>query len=65
MVTGPGRCLCTLLNARTVPHMPAAPLQTHAILVECYNPISDCWEHVELPSNANPRRSFLAACGLE
>ncbi|EFN57848.1 hypothetical protein CHLNCDRAFT_57342 [Chlorella variabilis] len=40
-------------------------MQTHAILLESYNPTSDCWEHVELPSNANPRRSFLAACGLE
>lgn len=44
-----------------------APLcsQTHAALVEAYNPAVDGWEPVELPSNANPRRSFLAACGLE
>lgn len=40
-------------------------LQTHAILIECYNPVVDVWEHVELPANANPRRSFLAACGIE
>jgi hypothetical protein len=39
--------------------------QTHAILLECYNPTDDSWRHVELPANANPRRSFLAACGLE
>jgi N-acetylneuraminic acid mutarotase len=40
-------------------------MQTHAILIECYNPVVDVWEHVELPPNANPRRSFLAACGIE
>ncbi|KAI3438916.1 hypothetical protein D9Q98_001330 [Chlorella vulgaris] len=40
-------------------------MQTHAILLECYNPTDDSWRHVELPANANPRRSFLAACGLE
>ena len=40
-------------------------MQTHAVLLECYNPAADAWEHVELPANANPRRSFLAACGLE
>ncbi|KAL4434243.1 hypothetical protein ABPG75_000684 [Micractinium tetrahymenae] len=40
-------------------------MQTHALLFEAYNPAADAWEHVELPPNANPRRSFLAACGLE
>ncbi len=43
---------------------PARP-QTHSILVERYNASSNTWVHVELPLNANPRRSFLAACGLE
>ncbi len=41
------------------------PLQTHALLFEAYNAAADTWEHVALPPNANPRRSFLAACGLE
>lgn len=41
------------------------PLQTHALLFEAYNAATDTWEHVALPPNANPRRSFLAACGLE
>ena len=40
-------------------------MQTHAVLVERYSPPSNSWEHVELPLNANPRRSFLAACGVE
>lgn len=44
---------------------PSRSSQTHAILIECYNPVVDVWEHVELPPNANPRRSFLAACGIE
>lgn len=39
--------------------------QTHAILIERYNATADAWEHVALPPNANPRRSFLAACSLE
>jgi hypothetical protein len=38
--------------------------QSHSILIERYNAAADSWEHVELPANANPRRSFLAACGL-
>ncbi|KAL4424907.1 hypothetical protein ABPG77_009636 [Micractinium sp. CCAP 211/92] len=40
-------------------------MQTHALLFEAYNAATDTWEHVALPPNANPRRSFLAACGLE
>ncbi|PSC73864.1 galactose oxidase [Micractinium conductrix] len=40
-------------------------MQTHAVLIERYDAAADSWQHVELPSNANPRRSFLAACGLE
>ena len=44
---------------------PLPPPQTHAILIERYNAAADAWEHVELPPNANPRRSFLSACGLE
>lgn len=40
-------------------------MASHALLCEVYNAADDCWEHVELPPNANPRRSFLAACGLE
>ena len=52
--------------ASTLPHLYFCHiLQTHAILIECYNPVVDAWEHVELPANANPRRSFLAACGIE
>lgn len=42
-----------------------ASLQTHALLFEAYNPAVDAWGHVELPPNANPRRSFLTACALE
>lgn len=49
----------------SLPLLPRLPLQTHAILLECYNPVGDVWDHVELPPNANPRRSFLAACGIE
>ncbi|GAB4816831.1 hypothetical protein N2152v2_003877 [Parachlorella kessleri] len=40
-------------------------METHSVLVERYDSASNSWQHVALPSNANPRRSFLAACGLE
>ena len=41
------------------------PAQTHALLCERYDAAADKWVHVSLPPNANPRRSFLAACGME
>lgn len=40
-------------------------MQTHALLAEWYDPASDSWSHVELPENANPRRSFLSAAALD
>lgn len=59
------RARLALPVATRVPSAPPRSTQTHAILIECYNPVVDVWEHVELPPNANPRRSFLAACGIE
>ena len=53
------------ITAAPAPCFPTLPPQTHAILIERYNAAADAWEHVELPPNANPRRSFLSACGLE
>ena len=42
-----------------------ADMQTHATLCEAYDAAADRWRHVDLPANANPCRSFLAACALE
>ena len=54
------------LDASPTAHpLPVPCVQTHAVLIERYDAAADSWQHVELPSNANPRRSFLAACGLE
>ena len=39
-------------------------MQTHAALAESYDPAADSWQYVAVPANANPRRSFLAACSM-
>jgi len=37
-------------------------MQTHAPLLASYSPGTGAWRHLEVPSQANPRRSFLGAC---
>eukprot|EP00887_Chlorella_sp_A99_P000817 scaffold5.g817.t1 len=39
-------------------------LKSHSLLVETYSPASNSWQHLPVPAHVNPRRSFLAACGV-
>jgi hypothetical protein len=74
--TGTWRCLPELLDCRAYGAAAAvggdvfavgglrSDMQTHSGLLERRRAGAGPWEHVDLPANANPRRSFLAACAL-